>query len=391
MNDLELLGQALREELGSPPHGWLSDQRVRFVAELERRRTVPRFYRLAPVVAGVLAVAGVLVWMATRKPPSNVARSLVGTEMREPFRFDDGSTLALARGAVGRLVVDETSVRFELESGSVSFDVVPGQRRVWLVTAGENEVRVVGTRFSVAYSPSRAFDVEVERGVVSVRRSDRTRVELQAGQGLHDRPRPAEVSHAGASTPPDTASNERATTDAASSEPDSIDPANEREPLAESERNPEWRAQYRVGHYAESLALIRAEGLDDRLNEVHARTLAEVADAARLGGDPELAVRALLALMRRFPRAAEARDGKFLLGRVYALRGDAAAAISAFETYLKPGGSTRYENEAVGRLIGLYSARGDGELARGMASRYLRQAPDGPYRRLANSLVQRRR
>jgi hypothetical protein len=35
----------------------------------------------------------------------------------------------------------------------------------------------------------------------------------------------------------------------------------------------------------------------------------------------------------------------------------------------------------------LYAARGEDERAHPMASRYLEKAPDGPYRRLARSLV----
>jgi TolA-binding protein len=160
-------------------------------------------------------------------------------------------------------------------------------------------------------------------------------------------------------------------------------------PSAESSPHTEWRNRYRDGKYADSVALLRANGVADRLNELSPRLLSEVADAARLGGDLELAVRALSVLMRRFPSSPEAQDGQFLLGRVHALRGDSARAIAAFEAYSKSGRASRYENEAVGRLMDLYSARGDDERAREMARRYLNQAPNGPYQRLARSLVAR--
>jgi TolA-binding protein len=158
-------------------------------------------------------------------------------------------------------------------------------------------------------------------------------------------------------------------------------------PSGESAPNAEWRDRYRDGQYAESLALLRTSGVAERLEELRPSILSEVADAARLGGDPNLAVRALTVLMRRFPSAPEARDGKFLLGRVHVQRGDGAAAIAAFESYLKLGGSPHYANEAMGRLMELHAARGEDERARAMASRYLESAPDGPYRRLARSLV----
>jgi TolA-binding protein len=72
---------------------------------------------------------------------------------------------------------------------------------------------------------------------------------------------------------------------------------------------------------------------------------------------------------------------------VHALSGDRASAIRAFESYLEPGGSTQYANEATGRLMELYAGRGDEERARTMARRYLANVPQGPYRRLALSLT----
>jgi TolA-binding protein len=163
------------------------------------------------------------------------------------------------------------------------------------------------------------------------------------------------------------------------------------EPSVSSTPISDWQARYREGKYSESLALVRSSGFDKRLNELSPGVLAELADTARLGGDPGLAARALSTLVRRFPGSAEARDGKFLLGRVHALRGDRTAAIAAFEGYLSKGASALYANEAVGRLMELYSANGDAERARAMAERYLERAPNGPYQRLARSLVSQRK
>mgnify|MGYP003577063139 CR=1 FL=1 len=84
----------------------------------------------------------------------------------------------------------------------------------------------------------------------------------------------------------------------------------------------DWRESYRHGDYAGSLARARSIGVNKLIAELPPKSLADLADAARLGGDPELAVRALTALQERFPSAPEAREAKFLLGRVHALRGD---------------------------------------------------------------------
>jgi TolA-binding protein len=149
----------------------------------------------------------------------------------------------------------------------------------------------------------------------------------------------------------------------------------------------DWQLRYREGKYAESLALVRARGVGKHLTDLSPSALAELADAARLGGDPELAARALTLLVQRFPGSPEARDGRFQLGRVDVLRGDDAAAVDAFESYLRSGSSARYANETRGRLMELYSKRGDKERARGVAQQYLKATPNGPYRRLAQSLV----
>jgi TolA-binding protein len=394
MTELRSLTNSLREELGPPPESFQQAQRARFRAALEQRaERRSRLPRLVPLVAAVVALAGALLWVTLRESPSHgVERWLAGAKLAEPFRFDDGSSILLAPDARGRLVTDTAFVRFELTAGRASFDVTPGQKRTWTITAGKNEVRVVGTRFVVSYSASQAFEVDVERGIVSVRVPERNAsVELKAGDRLRGAPGRMEVAHASAKAlPPPPPEPERAPESERATSPEppaSALPDARPAPSVGSPPNPEWRNRYQDGKYADSLALLRADGVTERLNELPPRTLAEVADAARLGGDLELAARALSVLMRRFPSAPEARDGQFLLGRVHALRGDQKSAIQAFEGYLKPGRSSQYANEAVGRLMELYSAQGSDERARAMAERYLERAPDGPYRRLARSLV----
>ncbi|HEX6276050.1 MAG TPA: FecR domain-containing protein [Polyangiaceae bacterium] len=383
MNELEPLGAALRRELGAPPDAWQEAQRVRLRHVLREAPRRAGYLGFVPILSAALVLAAALVWVAVRPSTSETERWLVAEELREPYRFDDGSSIALAPGGRGRLFTDASAVRFDLHQGQASFDVTPGQRRQWTISAGKNEVRVVGTRFSVLYGPAETFEVMVERGVVSVRvPSRKASVELQAGNHLRGRPGHLEVARAAPASPPALAP--------VPVEAGAVALATSAEPPSSAASGPaltEWQARYRAGKYAESLALLRTSGLAQRLDELSAATLADVADAARLGGDTELAVRALRTLLRRFPGAPEARDGKFLLGRVQALRGDTAAAVVAFEGYLARGGGTQYANEAVGRLMELYSARGDGDRARTMARRYLEKAPDGPYRRLARSLL----
>jgi TolA-binding protein len=275
--------------------------------------------------------------------------------------------------------------------------VVPERRRTWTIRAGKNEVQVVGTRFSVFFGAGEAFEVEVERGAVAVQVPDRNaRMELKAGDHLQGSPGQLEVSHGTASALPSASGS------AALPSPQAAEAAPLQAPTAVPEvqapaavpaapENPasraDWQLRYAEGKYAEALALVRARGVGKHLTDLSPSALAELADAARLGGDAELAVRALNLLIQRFPGAPEARDGRFLLGRVHALRGDDAAAVDAFQSYLRSVPSGRYVNETRGRLMELYSKRGDTERARAIANQYLEVTPNGPYRRLARSLI----
>jgi TolA-binding protein len=384
-DELEPLATALRQELGTPPAAWQDAQRARLREGLRRPVRRHALRRATPWLVASVALAGAVIWFVASRPPPSMERWLVAEELREPVKLDDGSRIVLEPGGRGRLFADGTTVRFDLHQGRASFDVNPARKRTWTISAGKNEVRVIGTRFSVFYGPGDAFEVDVERGVVAVRVPDRNaNVELKAGDHFRGRPGRMEladdISSARAPEPKPVGASAPEASSAAPPGPDAS---------AAAARDPDWQARYLAGNYAESLALVRASGLDRRLAELSPSALSALSEAARLGGDPELAARALTMLLRRFPGAPEAREGRFLLGRVHALRGDQAAAIDAFESYLGSGASSVYANETLGRLMDLYSARGDTDRARKLARRYLERAPNGPYGRLARSLVTR--
>jgi TolA-binding protein len=394
MDELEPLAAELREELGRPPEAWQQAQRARFRHAVRARERRSPLRRVAPwVVAASSVLAVVLAVIAFHRPETVDERWLVAEELAGPVRLDDGSSIGLEPGGRGRLVTEAAAVHFDLQQGRASFDVVPGRRRAWTIRAGKNEVRVVGTRFSVFFGAGEAFEVAVERGVVAVRVPDRNAsVELTAGDHLQGSPGQLEVTHvptrgsvAGSASTSEQQAEESSSAEPAPSEgrAPSVPPATAEASAARAD----WQLRYAEGKYAESLALVRASGLAKHLADLSPGALAELADAARLGGDPELAVRALTLLIQRFPGAPAARDGRFLLGRVQALRGDDAAAVDAFESYVRNAPSGRYVNETRGRLMELYSKRGDTERARSLARQYLDVTPSGPYQRLARSLV----
>jgi TolA-binding protein len=136
------------------------------------------------------------------------------------------------------------------------------------------------------------------------------------------------------------------------------------------------------------LALAKEQGFDRLLSTLSVQKLADLANAARLGGDAELALQALNALERRFPKSAQAADAEFLVGRLHASRGESRSAVAWFEKYLKNGEQAPYAVEAMGRLVELYFAEGNLDRARIMAKKYLERSPDGPYRRLCTTVLQ---
>jgi hypothetical protein len=380
MDELEPLATALREELGSPSNAWHDAQRVRVQARLRAPAPHP-LRRAAPWALASFLLLSVLVGVLALRPGERGDELLVAEGLKGPFELPDGSSIALDPGARGRLLVGDESVRFDLEQGRASFDVNPSRRRAWSVTAGKNEVRVVGTRFSVTYELGEEFEVEVQRGAVTVKVPGRpTNVELGAGEHFREHSPRSQPAVAAA---PRTAVEADGTTRML------VPPSGSRSADdAPAPPGSDWQARYRAGKYADALALARASGVVNRLGELSPSALSDLGEAARLAGDSDLAVRALTVLLRRFPGTPESREAKFLLGRVQALRGDGSAAIEAFEGYLA-GGATRYESEALGRLMELYAARGDDARARESARRYLERAPKGPYQRLAQSLLSR--
>jgi ferric-dicitrate binding protein FerR (iron transport regulator) len=161
MTDLDALAKALRTELGAPPEAWQRAQRERVRQTLGTKPQRRALFHLASVVAAALVVVCALVWVTSRNQGPVAGERRFGAEaLAGPIHLEDGSSIVLAPGGRGRLVTDATAVRFELTAGRADFDVVPGQKRTFAVTAGKNEVTVVGTRFSVAYEPKGAFEVD---------------------------------------------------------------------------------------------------------------------------------------------------------------------------------------------------------------------------------------
>lgn len=133
----------------------------------ERRTSRRRVLVWVPAAAAAALVAMVAGPQASRllAPASETFRT-DATHARE-VALADGSRLTLGRNT-------EVSVRFSdaergvtLASGQAAFDVRHDSSRPFVISAGDRDVRVLGTEFDVLRRDG-AFGVSVRRGLVSV-------------------------------------------------------------------------------------------------------------------------------------------------------------------------------------------------------------------------------
>lgn len=379
MSELDRLRSALRRS--ARPSPWPADGTWPRLAKDPRARVTAR--RSPLVIAAAVILAGLLAVGIRLEQKRTAAPAFTGSfEERAWFEasetavqraLSDGTTIALDPGSSGR-VADARSdyVRFELERGRAHFEVTRNPKRSFHVAASGYDIRVVGTRFTVAVlAPNLGLSVDVERGSVSVTPPGGAPMMLGAGDrwASHaDAPAAANAAGLASAAPPASAARPVHTLPSAAS-------------------SPLWWTLYRGGRYRSALEAARKIGFPRLTEELDAERLAGLADTARFAGDSTSAILALSALERRFSGTPEAAQATFLLGRVYAAKADARLAAGSFERYLDryPAGS--YATEAIGRLAELYSKEGDRERARPMAERYLQRAPAGPYARLARSLL----
>lgn len=385
MDELDKLGDDVRERLGGPSPAWLRAEKQRVLRAAQQPRREPRrSIWLSAAAVALLGVGLALSSMNFGEPSertTTVALSAGAAATRS--RLADGSSVALSPGTRALVESALASTRFDLQRGHVEFDVAHQGSRRFVVLAGAVEVTVVGTRFSVLHDASGAVEVHVTQGVVSVRSPERSApIVLKTGDHFRGRASataavttPA-LTAAPASTSPATAAAAQPNAAMIAPNPSSVTPS------------PDWEAAYRERRYAVAAARAREHGADGLLASLSAPKLAQLGDAARLGGDADLALRALDALKRRFPSSAQAANADFLGGKLLAARGQTGPAIARFEQYLK-GGERAYTVEAMGRLVELYSASGDSARARATAERYLARAPQGPYRRLCELTLEK--
>jgi hypothetical protein len=336
--------------------------------------------------------------------------------------FSEGTEFALEPGSRARVTnLDAHGARVLLESGRAHVHVTPRPRARWSVDAGPYTVRVTGTAFDVAWAGGdEVLDLALHNGSVVVTGPLATQgLVMEPGQHLVanvkagvirlDRRRLATAEPERGAADVEAATAER-TAASAGDEPAPEEMPEGQAPLrvrhapprrpghfpavegagpAHSESS--WGARLSRGEFDAVVAAAERRGIDRTLDQASGEDLAALADAARYARRTELAQRALLAELRRFPRSV-GRDAAFFLGGLVEERpgsGPAAAALDWYDRYLRQSPRGSYASQALGRKMAMQERMGHPDEARAVAEDYLAQFPKGPYADRARALLRR--
>lgn len=355
----------------APPNRYvqpeISDARVNRLwshvsARLEARPgRVWRRLGLAVALASV-AAGGVFVIKAQLPAGAAVAERALSAEAKLETAGDalsvtlvDGSEVSLASRSELQVRGNQPSgVALSLTRGQVTCDVTHRADRKFTVVAGDVEVRVVGTKFSVQTTSGENPRVEVSvlRGVVEVVSKRRPGIvaRVAAGQSWIQNPEPSAM----ASAPPAVAGAEVA----AAAPPD-----------AEPSR-PDTKPEAAAAPSAASVTAVVPS----------ARELFEKAGESRRAGDAAAAARAYEELLRLHPGDGRASLSAFELGRLRMDRlADPAGAIGALERAVALNIGPSFREDALARLVSVYASQGNFAACGRARDRYLASYPAGVH------------
>jgi len=317
----------------------------------QRPSRTARWLALCTVVSGL--AAGGLFWLKSRPPmvPSEHAL-LAGAKLETKsdelaVTLSDGSSVKLrAQSEVQVQNSHSSSISLQLARGELWCDVTHHEERKFKVVAGDVEVRVVGTQFSVKTTsgPSPRVEVSVTRGVVEVVSARRPGTIARVGAGqrwildaenVHSEPAPVP-----------TIEPESAETD----KPESPLPSASAPPPAASAVIPSGRELF------------------------------EKAAENRRAGDAAAAAHTYEELLKLHPSDARAGLAAFELGRLRMDRlGDLAGAISALERAVAMKVGPSFREDALARLVSVYASQGNVAACQRARDRYLSSYPAGVH------------
>jgi len=372
-----------------------------------------------------LAMVSFLAWLVLRPPvitfavggtaEGRIGAALTASESPVPLRFSDGSEVELRAdphsGATMRVLdLWRDGARVTLESGRAKVHVVHRPNTRWFFSAGPYDVRVIGTRFVLAWNPdAQSFALTLVEGRVEVSGGSlpAPTVVLE-GQVLQVDPRASSLRLAdeSAPVPPESAGPPSDSTGpaplaeepnsgasvpeqmAGDGNPDRDGRPSDRRRALREERST-WLELATAGKYGEALAAAEDEGFGKICDRAALSELVTLAQAARFARNRARSLQALQAARTRFAGDPQAEVATFLLGRL-ALEGrDYLAAERHFRDYLARNPRGPLAVEVHGRLLETLEDGGHHERAQSEATRYLEQFPHGSYATMAKKILAR--
>jgi TolA-binding protein len=315
---------------------------------------------------------------------------------REVIRFDGGHQFQFGKATKARVVkAGAGQVIVDLEQGEVQAEVVPGSRVAWIVRAGEYRVAVKGTVFSVNWDDSAAvLKVSVDRGKVAVHGPgvDEEGVFVSQGSSLR-----ADASK-GQITVEQTHKEETvtATDSQAQSEvaPVAIDASGtataQDASLSLGKGNvapPDWKKMYANKDFQGIMDLAEKKGVETIKRRLGKDELWIVANSARYVRNNRLADELFQVFRSRFPGAGQSQTAAFLLAKFALESSRMTDAERWFETYLSESPDGPLAEEALGRLISVYSKLGKSDKATESAEIYIRKYKDGYFTKQAGIVL----
>jgi hypothetical protein len=421
-----LARRAAEAPVGAGTHAQGRERLLRTAARFEPATARGRGVWL--LAAALAALLGIALFVFTRPvtPPlsyevrgnASSARNYVSARDDAPadVRFSDGSDVVARAGT--RLRIEETKpngARVLVERGRTTASIQHTGHSSWAFVAGPFEVRVTGTKLTIAWDPeTERIDVTLHEGSVeietpigpsryAVTAGHRFQASVREGTvSLDDVAEPLAKREVRAEPAPDVAPAPRTEPVATKSEGPARAPAESarmKAPSAEAkpsvdpkdvvEGSPEepWAKRVQRGAFSDVVAAARARGVADCVANCPAADLRALADAARYTGAADIATDALLALRSRFKGSREGAAAAFLLGHTAESAGDLAGADRWYSTYLAESVGGPLAAEALaGRMLVAERLGAKGRAAE-LAHEYVKRFPEGAAVRTARRLA----
>ncbi len=152
------------------------------IVPLRRRAALPVWFAAA-AAAAVALVVGPMVWRGYQGTPTTYQ---TGPGETRDVALADGTHIRMDAASTLKVQLGWRARRVEMAQAQATFDVAKDPGRPFLISVGDQQVRVVGTEFNIRHYDG-TLRVTVRRGIVEVRQPDRGSApvaRLVAGQSL---------------------------------------------------------------------------------------------------------------------------------------------------------------------------------------------------------------